>query len=392
MKNFRQYMKWSIILFQVIFDGIGMLCLSYIPVIEKNLIDHGIQNGMVYVLYLIGWMCGLHLVYVIVQYFCMVLGFQSGIYFEQKMKYHLFHHLMDWSYQKFQQSTKGEYLSLIQNDVLALEQDGLQPFVDAIRSIVSILVYGVILFVVIDFRLAILIIGLSILTICIPKWIARPLEQKRKIYQQKLGTYTTLLDDLLSSFSLKDKVAKQKLDEKHELELFKMGKLRLAYGKQKSLNLSISLFFTKLIRICTFGLAGYLYLKSQITIGTMVASFSYMYSFLDPIDNLLYDYTTMHSLDSIQHKILDIFAIVPILKQDIVFQDRIVIQHGFVKVGDFCLEDINLEILKNEKVVIYGDSGCGKSTLLKVIAGWLPLEKGSIQINGWILKRQMLKN
>jgi taurine transport system ATP-binding protein len=45
------------------------------------------------------------------------------------------------------------------------------------------------------------------------------------------------------------------------------------------------------------------------------------------------------------------------------------------------LENINLDIMQGEIVVALGASGCGKSTLLSSIAGFLPVESGSIVLN-----------
>ncbi|QKF80781.1 metal ABC transporter ATP-binding protein [Halarcobacter ebronensis] len=46
------------------------------------------------------------------------------------------------------------------------------------------------------------------------------------------------------------------------------------------------------------------------------------------------------------------------------------------------LENINLEIKKNEFLTILGPNGGGKSTLLKIILGINPLQKGKIEIFG----------
>ena len=46
------------------------------------------------------------------------------------------------------------------------------------------------------------------------------------------------------------------------------------------------------------------------------------------------------------------------------------------------LSDINIEVEKGEVLAIVGPSGCGKSTLLHLIAGLLPSEGGSIEIEG----------
>jgi len=46
------------------------------------------------------------------------------------------------------------------------------------------------------------------------------------------------------------------------------------------------------------------------------------------------------------------------------------------------LEDISLTIDRGEFVTFLGPSGCGKSTLLKLVSGLIPVNEGSIAVNG----------
>ncbi|MCC6888201.1 MAG: ATP-binding cassette domain-containing protein, partial [Hyphomicrobiales bacterium] len=46
------------------------------------------------------------------------------------------------------------------------------------------------------------------------------------------------------------------------------------------------------------------------------------------------------------------------------------------------LDDVSVEVGRQEFVALLGPSGCGKSTLLYLIGGFLPVESGSIRING----------
>src|SRR5690606_5299791 len=46
------------------------------------------------------------------------------------------------------------------------------------------------------------------------------------------------------------------------------------------------------------------------------------------------------------------------------------------------LENVSLSIGEREFVALLGPSGCGKSTLLYLIGGFLPIEKGSITVDG----------
>src|SRR6201994_1555726 len=46
------------------------------------------------------------------------------------------------------------------------------------------------------------------------------------------------------------------------------------------------------------------------------------------------------------------------------------------------LEDVSLEVREREFLALLGPSGCGKSTLLYLIGGFLPVEGGSIAVDG----------
>src|SRR6266511_3059321 len=46
------------------------------------------------------------------------------------------------------------------------------------------------------------------------------------------------------------------------------------------------------------------------------------------------------------------------------------------------LEDVSLSVRNREFVALLGPSGCGKSTLLYLIGGFLPVEAGSIRVDG----------
>ena len=51
--------------------------------------------------------------------------------------------------------------------------------------------------------------------------------------------------------------------------------------------------------------------------------------------------------------------------------------------GDYIvLEDLNLQIKKEEFVTIIGHSGCGKTTMLSMIAGLNPISGGNISVLG----------
>lgn len=53
-----------------------------------------------------------------------------------------------------------------------------------------------------------------------------------------------------------------------------------------------------------------------------------------------------------------------------------------IELGDFRLSDINLHIEKETFYVLMGPTGVGKTVLLEAVCGLVPLQKGSIHVNG----------
>lgn len=60
--------------------------------------------------------------------------------------------------------------------------------------------------------------------------------------------------------------------------------------------------------------------------------------------------------------------------------------------NSYLFENFSLEIDSGENVVLIGKSGCGKSTLLKIIMGLLPIESGTILVDGINIKNYGLNN
>lgn len=50
--------------------------------------------------------------------------------------------------------------------------------------------------------------------------------------------------------------------------------------------------------------------------------------------------------------------------------------------GVLALDGLDLEVRDNEFLTVIGPSGCGKTTLLRIIAGLIPFDDGSVQIDG----------
>ena len=277
----------------------------------------------------------------------------------------------------------GDYISFQANDITALEQDYLQPFIDIIRSGNMFVVYSLVLFIGIDWRIALIIITTSIISISIPKIFGGLLEKYRDIYQSELAKYVVKITDLLEGFRLINNRTINNIEKQHEKSLQEVAEKRYSFGKVKSFTLSLSLFLTKMVKVITFMSIVVVFCKKEITIGTGVATLSYVSSLIDPIDNILYDITTMRSVRKIRDEYISFIK----YKKDNKpkkdsFTEAISLKNVGYEYENFKLQNISFDIKVGKKYIIVGGNGTGKSTLLKLIAGYLKPQAGNILIDG----------
>lgn len=189
MKDYLSKVKKYIIL-QVVLDFIGVICLALTPLIQKWLFDYGLQSASSQIILAIILYALLLGIYSLMQYFCILVAFKSGISFETRLKKSFFDKIFNMNAKVFQEKPIGEYISIQSNDITALEQDYLQPIVDVIRSVNMMLIYGVIIFMNINYKIGLVVVLSSIFAIFIPKIFGKMLDNSRSNYQRHLGKYT----------------------------------------------------------------------------------------------------------------------------------------------------------------------------------------------------------
>ena len=108
-----------------------------------------------------------------------------------------------------------------------------------------IIVYGVVLFFGVDWRIALVIILTSIFAILIPRMIGKSLTDARSTYQEQMAEYVTEITDLLEGFRVINQMTVGKILDKHEHVLNETAEKRYQYGKKKSMVLGVSELTTK---------------------------------------------------------------------------------------------------------------------------------------------------
>lgn len=108
---------------------------------------------------------------------------------------------------------------------------------------------------------------------------------------------------------------------------------------------------------------------------------AYMATMMFEKDSVEAVYNDIKEMETFEKDGKQIFA----SKEKLKFEYEILINHITYKYPNTqreILKDVNLTIKKNQSVGFIGASGAGKSTLIDIILGVLPLEKGSIEVDG----------
>lgn len=370
----------NVILIQLLFHVLYTSTNVVIPYLNKILFDRVLIEGnelliKLIVCYLLAIVCNS-----LFQYISQVYEWRTSVEFNRVVKGQLCDFLLSSSVTTFNSKTIAEYLSVFNNDVEVLSEEYLDPLLDIIKSCISLAIYAVSLIVFVDWRVAIVIIALSLCSPFVSKYLAPYITIKQRRFLEGLEVYSQRLADI---FSMKSRINSETIKnfrKLHQQQLDETEKNRLHYGKIKTLSNIANGLVMFIIQLASFIVVGYLLIKNELSIGAAVATFSYVENFIYPIKNILIDLNLINA----SKETLSIIVNLGEKGQELsvpkdINRSQIIITNVSYHQENVNLEHLNLEFTLPHKYAIVGKSGVGKSTLLKLIMHQLPLQSGEIQ-------------
>lgn len=298
---------------------------------------------------------------------------------------------------------KKTFLSYLNNDYLTLDNKDNADYLNRITSDSKVIANGVITYLpnfvslifrillsfvtllFIDWKFALVLLGLGILTFIISKLI-RPISKKYHKESQKeegnvLGHYKRFLQEsfLIKLYGIKDKV-EVSTDEIQE-------KYYKARNRQRNFSTYINTGFSFLMRFAYIG--AIIYVGVMIGKGSTVLGFGSMLAMVELIGQIQGPFTSLSSLLPKYYQTLgSIERIEEYVKEDELVNNEnnevstIKVEDVSFKYNDKeVISHLSFEINKNDFVFIKGRSGIGKSTLLKLIMGAYKPSNGLITMN-----------
>lgn len=286
----------------------------------------------------------------------------------------------------FGKEDSSKYLSSLTNDINILNNDFFQSFKEIVGSL-SCFIFAIIVMWRVNIWYVVISLSLSTIPFLIAKLLSKKQIAFKTNYSSELSSFVSKTKEFLTGFEtiknygMEEKINKFFNKQNVKLEQASFLNKRFEYLIENITSFVLSsTFFTVLL----FG--GYLVLKGQTTLGTMMTITQVMNYVVDPLDLFTVCSNKIRSLRTIWDNMSNVIKNVSTqdygtslngIEKGIKLNN---ISFGYLK-SQPILKNINLEIEKGKKYAIVGKSGCGKSTLVKLITKYYNGYDGDIIID-----------
>lgn len=382
MKQYFKKNSWPII-GMTVSNLIYVLAIGGMPFITKQLFDYdfsGSLTGIVWILVSYVLAAGIGMLF---QYYTQVFGWQIERNFKLQLKHDLFQAMTYLPYQTFATQPVNDYVSTLENDVDVVVKQYVMPILEMIQQAIQVMVYATYL-VFLDYRIALVILIGSALTVKIPDLTATEFSNRKQAHQRGIGKYLTKSNNLLTGFKAINHQTRTAIINHHDKTLNETEHLLYRFGTFKAFTLVLSGTAMFLVNIVGYAALGLLFFANQITKGQGAAALQYIDSFGYPFSYLLECYGSMCASRSVKNRLLEIIQSNTADTGEIygALQSKIEFKNVSVSYEHFSLNALNLNFEKAKKYALIGHSGSGKSTILNLLMQYTPMTEGEILVDG----------
>lgn len=293
----------------------------------------------------------------------------------------------------------GERLYRVEQDVDQVAEVGsnLVPFVLQ-TGFKAVFVMGTML--TLDYRLTCMVLPLMPLFFVFRKKFEKPLRRASDAVQERAAKETSFLQEHLASV-LQVQLLHQEKSQKQAFEERAVERMK-ALNHRELVEVMFSACYMAIIALGTIailGYGGYQVFIGALTIGGVVAFYSYVGALFDPLGAAIHIYSQLTRLNTNIRRILEVTERVPSVPEipgAVNFPSPI---RGYVELDRVCfsyrdttpvLNGIHLRFDAGEKVALVGMSGSGKSTIAKLIARVYDVNRGAVCVDGMDVRKVRL--
>jgi len=303
----------------------------------------------------------------------------------------LYAHLQRLSLTYYDSRQTGEIMSRVSNDVNMLE-DLVTHATDAVVvQALTLIGASIIVFVVLSWKLGLIILApVPILIVMIYRF-SRVIRPVYRAIRDRLGDINARLQDNLSGV----RVIKAFTREGYEEQRFDHESTEYYEMNVRGIRLW-SVFFPKIEFLVNMGMVGvvgiggWLLIRGEFELGTLLAALLYVDMFYRPIGQLFRVYDTILRSGAAADRIFEILEAEPEIRDapdavelrdvrgEVEFDDV----YFRYATGEQVLRGIALRVSPGERVALVGRSGAGKTSFVNLLPRFYDPERGAVRIDG----------
>lgn len=308
-----------------------------------------------------------------------------------KIRENILSHLQNVSLSGYEFFGSGRASSLIVVDVDTIDNFLGTTISRLVISVLMLVSVGIVLFII-DWKMAVFIILINPFVILLTTKIARKISKLKKEQNKTFSLFQDAFNETLEMF-VQVKASNQEKafigSLKQKAKNIKESSIDFTYKSDAANRFSFLIFMFGFEVFRALGI--FMVAYSTLSIGLMLAIFSYLWVMLGPIQDILNIQYAYHNAKMALERINEIFALkkepsFPKLHNP--FKNT---QTNSVELENITfsydeknpiLKNINIKIKKGSRVAIVGASGSGKTSLASLIVGFYPFSKGSLKFDG----------
>ena len=310
----------------------------------------------------------------------------------------VYEQLMRLSLAFFTRRSTGEIISRATNDV-TLIQTALVANLIALLQQVLTLVGGVIFIFALNWQLTLLLGIVVPIVLAASTYFSRRLRAYSGVVQSRLAEVTTMLEETIAGI----RIVKSFAREPYEIKRFNGrvdGAFEAAMARVKARIIFVPLItftvFSGIALVLWFG--GLQVISGRMSPGSLVAFLLYVVIIAGPVGTFTTLYAQLQEALGASRRVFELLDAVPDIEDapDAIPLPPITGRVRFrdidfaYEADDPVLRQVNLEVEPGEIVALVGRSGAGKSTLVNLIPRFYDPVAGSVEIDGYDLRKVTL--
>lgn len=366
------------------------------PLLLKGLIDHaipGAAGGLATML--VGAMVGLLLASAVGDLASHYLGARFSAALMNQLRLAAFRRLQGLSVGFHARTSSGELLSRLTTDMAAVERALVSDVPQAIYVTLTVLV-GALLLVTIEWRLALLVLGLLPVVSLAQRWLAPRADRASETQQQDVARFvSTVQESLAAQLVVKAFGLHGMLLARCRNDLDRLARSTALAGLCNGLLAMAvtALGYSVLVLAMAFGTL--LAIRGQLSVGAVVAFFELVWFVASAVEEFANLVPRLQQAAAGMRRIQDLLDVAPEVA-DAPDSRPLPRLRGAVEVRDVdfsypdgspVLEALRLVIPAETWVAIVGPSGSGKTTLVNLLLRFYDPIKGTVRVDGHDLRQ-----